>query len=70
MCSEFTCLPSAAVQELDEGDAALVFTILTMRGYALTKQQVDGAGSRADLKMTPMMEAVLLNELALLQEPD
>jgi hypothetical protein len=67
ICEEFGCLPSAAIRELEDGDADVLFTVLEMRSYARAKAHVDGAKKQGDLKMTPAVRRVFEIEHAAMQ---
>ena len=58
ICEEFNCLPSAALRELMNDPAQMAIDIMELRAYARTKEMLDNAQNKADVKNTPMVEKV------------
>jgi len=65
VCEEFNCLPSAAIREIKNDPAQMVFDIMELRAYANTKEMLDNSKDKMDIKHTPMVEKVfeVVNEL-------
>ena len=63
MCSEFNCLPSAALRELETDPLRLADTIMTLRSYASLKEAVDRrlGGSKEEIADSPLLRAVMRN---------
>lgn len=59
MCEEFSCLPSAAIEELLDSDR-LVLDIMELRAYARAKESLDNAKDEKDVPDHPMIDQVFL----------
>ena len=58
VCDAFHCLPSEAVEELENDIGGSVMRIITMRAFARAKEMYEGAKSAKDLPDNPMIDLV------------
>ena len=58
VCEEFGCTPSAAIRELEDGPAELIWDILALRSYAQAKRTVEQAKKEADVPPSPWVDLV------------
>ncbi len=58
VCEEFSCLPSAAVNEIMDDPNNYALDILELRAYQRAKEALDNAKKPTDVPKTPMVEKV------------
>jgi len=68
LCEEFSCLPSAAVHELENDPERLVLRVLPLRVFASAKEAYESAKTKDDIPDHPMIDAVQEIEFGLAAE--